>query len=320
LINIVSTDFSYPTKYVWIFPWPNIDRRVNKELSEWNPSVPVAQIGAGAQLYQSHPDAHRYNLEFEKMNEDIVHFHCNICKQVSTMLQISNRALDMCNNTGICQRCSTKLRHDPNYSPPWLPTWKDSNGILQHHVPPELTGMRQGEKLMIQILSTYVPMVYMKGGAHGFKGHVCSFPKDMEDFVTELPRKKVEAIRVIRTYLNSEKEVEERTFSIRRSVVLNALRWLKRYNKHYKDIAIREDNLDWMDGKEEAQLDVTVVEDINARCEENTNIRERENSTIPAFGIIRNDNLADTPKPKDTDDENCIQLLKRFANPDNENT
>jgi hypothetical protein len=308
-------DFSFTHNIFSVFSWHR-DKSEDRESTKWNPSVPVAQIGEGARLYQSHANAHRYNLEFEKLNEDIVHFHCNICKQVSTMLDVSNRTLDMHNNTAMCKRCFQKLRKDPDYSPPWLPTWKDTNGILQYDIPDELSGLRQGEKLMIQILSTYVPMVFMKGGAHGCKGHVCSFPKDMEDFVTELPRKKVEAIRVIRTYLNSEKEIEERTFSIRRSVVLNALRWLKRHNKYYKDIAICEENLDWMEGNEEAQLDVTTVDDINGVCEDNTNIRERENSATPAFGIIRNDNLAGIPKSKDAGDEDIIDQLKELADPD----
>ena len=35
---------------------------------------------------------------------------------------------------------------------------------------------------------------------------------------------------------------------------MNALRWLKKYNRHYDDIVIAEENLDWMNGSEEAEI------------------------------------------------------------------
>ena len=37
-------------------------------------------------------------------------------------------------------------------------------------------------------------------------------------------------------------------------MVLNALRWLKIHNKHYKNIVLDESRLDWMEGENEAQL------------------------------------------------------------------
>ena len=37
-------------------------------------------------------------------------------------------------------------------------------------------------------------------------------------------------------------------------MVLNALRWLKIHNKHYKNIVLDESRLDWTKGENEAQL------------------------------------------------------------------
>ena len=35
---------------------------------------------------------------------------------------------------------------------------------------------------------------------------------------------------------------------------MNALRWLKKYNRHYDDIIIAEENTNWMKGKDEAEI------------------------------------------------------------------
>lgn len=54
----------------------------------------------------------------------------------------------------------------------------------------------------------------------------------------------VEAIRVIRRFKLEGGEIGVKTFSVRKTVVLAALRWLKEYNIIYKDIEIAEENLD----------------------------------------------------------------------------
>ena len=43
-------------------------------------------------------------------------------------------------------------------------------------------------------------------------------------------------------------------FIIRRNVVLNARRWLKIHNRHYRNIVLGGSRLDWMEGEDEAQL------------------------------------------------------------------
>jgi hypothetical protein len=266
----------------------------------------------GTALYKEHRDAHKMNFEFETRNMECQHSRCSVCRQVSTNMVLLKR-------TPVCKRCRSKTVKNNNYVPPWLPLWVDDSGTNRYNVPECLTVLREGEKLLIQRISTYVPLRYMKGGAHGSKGHVCSFPKEIQEFVTELPRKKVEAIKVIRKFVNSEKEIEEKTFTIRKTAVLTALYWLKKYNKQYKDIVINEDNLNWMEGRDEADLSVTVVEKAEKQDEETeTNTRVHDDDPIPAYGVICHDMTADLPKKKDQETTDLLEKLnehKQSAGP-----
>ena len=56
----------------------------------------------------------------------------------------------------------------------------------------------------------------------------------------------VEVIRIVRKFAMEGGETGVKTFSVRKAVVLAALRWLKAYNIIYKDIEIAEENLDWI--------------------------------------------------------------------------
>ena len=57
-------------------------------------------------------------------------------------------------------------------------------------------------------------------------------------------------------------EIGVKAFSVRREVVLKALRWLKQYNVLYKEIEIVEDNLNWIeDGVEQSLPCIDIVEE-----------------------------------------------------------
>ena len=60
---------------------------------------------------------------------------------------------------------------------------------------------------------------------------------------------------MIRNYKEADGTLGMKSFRVQRDKVLRALKWLKRYNKEYRDnVTINEDNLNWMDGAEEAEL------------------------------------------------------------------
>ena len=227
-------------------------------------------------LYTDHFTAHATNLEFEKMNLNLTHEFCTVCRQVSTNLYLMKRIVGP-----ICKDCHLKRCRNPDYKISWLPTWRDKENIPQYHLPECLDDLREGEKLLIQRVSSYVPIRHMKGGAHGSQGHVCSFPKDIQPMVTELPRKKVEAIRVVRRFVDDRNEISETTFLVRKSKILTALQWLKEHNGLYKDIVICETNLDWMNSNEEVMLDVALIEEeYMENLLPDTKNRERDNKNI----------------------------------------
>ena len=98
-------------------------------------------------------------------------------------------------------------------------------------------------------------------GQLGCKGHVCCFQKDLSENCYFLPRlpDDISVIRVVRKFHDSEKQVTSKAFSVRKSKILDALKWLCKYNKFYKNVHIEEQNLNWMKGMEEYELPGKII-------------------------------------------------------------
>ena len=188
------------------------------------------------------------------------HGRCDLCLSVSLNLTVVPMR-----GTGLncCKRCIAKKR---TTSPGWLPIWFNCEGVRQYHIPTELSDLSEGEKLLIQQISPYIPMQHLQKGSYGSKGHVCSFPQAVNEICTILPRlpEHVNAISVVKQFKTKEDSPSSMVFRIRKDKVLQALRWLKKYNKVYKDIEIQETNLGWMGDKDEMDLDVAVSVSLEA--------------------------------------------------------
>ena len=52
----------------------------------------------------------------------------------------------------------------------------------------ELKCLMEGEKLLIQQVAAYVPLLHLQNGQIGSRGHVCSFVQDISSICTVLPR------------------------------------------------------------------------------------------------------------------------------------
>jgi len=95
-----------------------------------------------------------------------IHFgFCHVCRERRLGMQTSN---------GTCSRCNSSnvfflLSHQNNA----LPIWKLGNKIM-YNVPKELQNLTIAEKLLIQRVSPLVPVIHIKNGILGSRGHIVS--------------------------------------------------------------------------------------------------------------------------------------------------
>ena len=190
-------------------------------------------------------------LQFEKEMETVKHKYCPSCQRVSINLQMDKK-------NQYCTNCS-KNQHYRQAIQQRLPVWHDENGNCHYEQPEELKNLREAEKLLIAQYAAYIPLEHLKKGQFGCNGHVCCFPQDISNLCTVLPRlpSQIDYVKMVKHY-KTDTEVEgTKTFVVRRKHVLDALRWLKKYNIVYAEVQIEERNLDWMEGKAEVELPTT---------------------------------------------------------------
>jgi hypothetical protein len=120
-----------------------------------------------------------------------------------------------------------------------------------YSLPYELRNLTITEKLLIQRVSPLVPVIYIKNGMIGSRGHVVSFVQDITGICNELPKlpTEVSIVKVIRSGTTLTGENASNSFTVDRNRVLSALKWLKRYNLLYHVITTKESNLSWVNGE-----------------------------------------------------------------------
>jgi hypothetical protein len=161
----------------------------------------------------------------------------------------------------VCTSCQASNTNQENVLKD-LPIWYDNKGAVQFHLPDELKCLREGEKLLIQQVAAYVPLLHLQNGQIGSRGHVCSFVQDISSICTVLPRlpDDVHFVKVVKKYLQEGGQVASKMFVIRKQVVLTALNWLKKYNVEYLNIQIEESNLDWIVNNDAQELPGDLVQ------------------------------------------------------------
>ena len=190
-------------------------------------------------------------LDFEISMQNVKHEYCKRCHRVSLCMKM------------VGEHCSDCTAH-PNVDcvkENRLPIWIDDNGNIRHDIPDELTSLTEAEKLLIQMVSPYIPFVHIKNGTLGMDGHVCSFPQKIQQICTELPKlpTEVTVIKMVRNFMKSDGELGIKIFNVRRTEVLAALRWLVKYNAEYRaGVTINEDNLSWMGDEDEKELNSVI--------------------------------------------------------------
>jgi hypothetical protein len=260
-----------------------------------------------SQIFQEKFDDSTKN--FDKKCKEMSHKVCHSCKIVSLQ--------DIFKTDNLCHSCASSNSWSVNFLN-CLPLWSEvqDGKIVQHFKVPEvLSCLREGEKLLIQQISVYVPLHHLMYGQLGARGHIVSFPQDISSVCHILPRlpSQVSLIRVVKHFKLDDGEIGSKSFSVRKEYVINALEWLKLYNRFYKDITIRKSNLDWIeDGKEqqlapsinEVSIDENLMysgsEDRGPSEEQIANITDANVDMEPCYGNLRDFN-PHLPKAKDSE-------------------
>ncbi len=87
---------------------------------------------------------------------------------------------------------------------------------------------------VLPIMSVY----RLPHGQYGYRGHILNVPQDVTSFANTLPRSPAELdVMIVRREgsANSHKD-----FRVRRSVIINSLRWLVNNNIYYRNVTIDE--------------------------------------------------------------------------------
>jgi len=193
------------------------------------------------------------------------HKQCSMCKSVSMWKDYSV----VRNSIGQFRCSECKQKEDDFFfklgSNRLLPVWYDVSGSVHYEQPDILSCLRFGEQLLIQRFSVFVPVVHIRNGNMGINGHCCCFKQEVSEVASVLPRKSSSIVVVLKGSIDRNGAVFKQTFSVRRKVVMNALLWLKRHHKWYRedpDLVIDEANLSWMNGVDEAELsDIHYVQE-----------------------------------------------------------
>lgn len=214
--------------------------------------------------YEVHSKEEKYETfeDFEKRCEDIHHNRCFVCHRVSIGMVMHTKTT--------CARCYGKSKDTSRYIandclPVWYKTKEDRLARInpQFQIPNCLSKLRLGEKMLLQLAKLFVPLVHIKNGTMGIRGHVCAFPQNISDVADTLPRlpEDVTIVRVIQK-IQAEvggKELVDKQFFVRKQSVLDALEWLVEHNDEYRHVKIAVENLDWIEG-EEAEIKTLVRE------------------------------------------------------------
>ena len=134
-------------------------------------------------------------IRFEEIMATVKHSYCVCCLMVSLTESFRKKL-------PICDKCAkiNDINHYVNKKE--LPIWfmQGDSPTPRFDVPMELYILTLAEKMLIQLVSPFVPLQHIKNGVMGLHGHVCAFEQSASGFLTELPRLKedVSILRVMR--------------------------------------------------------------------------------------------------------------------------
>ena len=196
-------------------------------------------------------------LRFESRMAKITHSWCNTCYECSLSVTTNK-------TTNECSRCSRKAQKEA-YSRTniMIPTWTDRLGNIHYNIPAVLEELTIAEVLLIQRVSPLVPIVHIRNGTLGIKGHVCSFLQDINSVAQVLPRlpREVRALKFVKTFTDANNDNQTRMYIVNRQRVMTALVWLIKHHVEYRkayqsgNLVLNFNNLDWLGDEDERELE-----------------------------------------------------------------
>ena len=152
--------------------------------------------------------------EFDRLNEQLVHNRCTCCRKVRLDMKVEQQTFRSTKHS-LCYSCKHYNLNEIKQVQRALPIWKNDNQKIQFQLPNELMDLREGEKLMIQKYSAYVPIHHLYKGQIGAKGHCCAFKQNIMDVSLVLPRKPadIKFIQVIKKYKDKSGDIGEKNSS-----------------------------------------------------------------------------------------------------------
>ncbi len=125
--------------------------------------------------------------------------------------------------------------------------------MTRYDIPKELSSLTVSEQLLIRKCAPYIPSVHLNNGFFALTGQCVAFPQQVTTVCSDLPRHPDEIVTYVCQLGNSKaSSVHLQHLKVRCNKVIDALKWLKLHHTEYRDIAINESKLDWMNDQSEA--------------------------------------------------------------------
>lgn len=175
----------------------------------------------------------RCNEEDDKILMDIALKHkCVLCWEA----EITNYRMSTCNScnrrwfnlvekqTGMCASCSDLSKPVRKFS--------ITNNMDPGTQPMVLGDLTMVEEMLISLVHPVIQLYKLKGNQYGYRGHVISFPQDITEVITSLPR----SLEFFSDIVIVGRKLKEKIvqFDIRVDRLRSAISWLQANNPHYK--------------------------------------------------------------------------------------
>ena len=241
----------------------NLHIFINAYNSGITTKIPNCSKTQSDQANEKHREFIKQVCQFEQDMFNVQFSCCKICHQRRLNFPI--------NKDGMCNRCKKETEGRNRFSNrnKTLPTWTDKQGTVHYELPEILKELMVAEKLLIQKVSPIVPVIHIKNGTIGSRGHCVSFFQDITNMCQVFPRlpSQVTIVKVICKSKCKDRNIVNKAFTINRNRVMTALEFLKKHNILYEDIQINPENLLWMEDKEECTMQ-SIIEIESSETEE----------------------------------------------------